>query len=50
VDVIWRSCERLNREREEILDQQKELANKLDDINRELAAIEAYETAKVPIA
>jgi hypothetical protein len=45
-DVMRRERERLNREREEILGRQTELANKLDEINREVAAIEAYETAK----
>jgi hypothetical protein len=45
-DVMRRERERLNREREEILGQQTELANKLDEINREFAGIDAYETAK----
>jgi hypothetical protein len=45
-DVMRRERERLNRECEEILGQQKELENKLTDINRELAAIDAYEAAK----
>ena len=38
--------ERLNKEREAIFDQQHELEGKLDAINRELRAIEAYEAAK----
>jgi replication fork clamp-binding protein CrfC len=45
-DVMRRERERLNREREAILGQQKELENKLTDINHELAAIDAYEAAK----
>jgi hypothetical protein len=38
--------ERLNSERETIFNQQHELEGKLSDINRELAAIDAYEAAK----
>jgi len=38
--------ERLNKERETIFNQQHELERKLDAINRELRAIEAYEAAK----
>jgi hypothetical protein len=38
--------ERLNKEREAISNQQHELEGKLDAINRELRAIEAYEAAK----
>src|SRR2546430_2431867 len=38
--------ERLNKEREAIFNQQHELEQKLDAINRELRAIEAYEAAK----
>jgi hypothetical protein len=45
-DVMQRERERLNRERDEILDQQKDLENKLTEINRELAAVGAYEAAK----
>ena len=43
---IARDRERLNKEREEIFNQQHELKVKLDAVNRELAAIEAYEAAK----
>jgi hypothetical protein len=39
--------ERLSAERESIFTQQGELARKLDEINREFAAIEAYEQAKL---
>jgi hypothetical protein len=49
-DVMQRERERLNRERDEILYQQKDLANKLTELNRELAAIEAYDTAKTGTA
>jgi hypothetical protein len=45
-DFMTRERERLSAEREQIFDQQKELQRKLDEINREFAAIEAYETAK----
>jgi hypothetical protein len=45
-DVMQRERERLNRERQEILHQQNELEGKLTEIDRELAAIAAYETAK----
>lgn len=38
--------ERLNKEREEIFNQQHELEGKLAGINRELEAIDAYESAK----
>jgi hypothetical protein len=38
--------ERLNKEREAIFDQRHELEGKLDAVNRELRAIEAYEAAK----
>ena len=38
--------ERLNTEREAVFNQQKDLENKLTGINRELAAIDAYEAAK----
>jgi len=43
---IARDRERLNKEREEISNQQHELKGKLDAVNRELAAIDAYEAAK----
>ncbi len=45
-DFITRDRERLHAEREQIFNQQHELQNKLDEINREFAAIEAYEAAK----
>ena len=45
-EYIARDRERLHAERETIVNQQKELQRKLDSINREFAAIEAYETAK----
>jgi predicted nucleic acid-binding Zn-ribbon protein len=45
-EVMRRERERLNREREEIVERQKELENNLTEINREFAAIEAYEAAK----
>ena len=45
-DVMQRERERLSRERDEVLDQQKDLENKLTEINRELAAVDAYEAAK----
>jgi len=45
-DIMERERERLNRERGEIIEQQKELEDKLGAINRELAAIDAYEAAK----
>ena len=38
--------ERLNKEREAIFNQQHELKQKLDGINREMRAIDAYEAAK----
>jgi hypothetical protein len=43
---MQRERERLSRERDEILNQQKDLESKLTEINRELAAIDAYEAAK----
>ena len=43
---IARDRERLNKEREEIFNQQHELEIKLDAVNRELSAIDAYEAAK----
>jgi len=45
-DFITRERERLHAEREQIFNQQHELEGKLADINRELAAIDAYEAAK----
>ena len=41
-----RERERLRAEREHIFNQQEQLQRKLDEINREFAAIEAYESAK----
>ena len=41
-----RERDRLRAEREKIFNQQEELQRKLDEINREFAAIEAYESAK----
>src|SRR5690348_18215851 len=41
-----RERDRLRAEREHIFNQQEELQRKLDEINREFAAIEAYESAK----
>jgi hypothetical protein len=38
--------QRLQQEREAVFSQQRELENKLAAIDREMAAIEAYETAK----
>ena len=43
---IARDRERLNKEREEIVNEQHGLERKLDAVNRELAAIDAYEAAK----
>jgi hypothetical protein len=43
---MTRERERLQAEREQVFGQQQELQRKLDEINREFAAIEAYETAK----
>jgi len=45
-EFIARERERLHAERETIFNQQRELQTKLDAINREFAAIEAYEAAK----
>jgi hypothetical protein len=41
-----RERDRLRAEREHVFNQQEELQRKLDEINREFAAIEAYESAK----
>lgn len=38
--------ERLGREREQLLSQQQDLAGRMDALDRELAAIDAYEAAK----
>src|SRR5712671_4051498 len=43
---VARERARLDSEREAIFTQQQELENKLTEINRELAAIDAYEMAK----
>lgn len=43
---VQRERARLQGEREAIFTQQQELENKLADVNRELAAIDAYEAAK----
>src|SRR5689334_9411516 len=45
-EFIARERDRLRSEREQIFNQQEELQRKLDTVNREYAAIEAYETAK----
>lgn len=45
-DVMRDERQRLHQEREAVFNQQKELENKLTSINRELAAIDAYEAAK----
>jgi hypothetical protein len=45
-DVMQQERERLHKEREAIFNQQHELEGKLADLNRELAAIDAYEVAK----
>jgi len=45
-DFMARERERLRADRENIFNQQEELQRKLDEINREFAAIEAYESAK----
>jgi hypothetical protein len=45
-EFIARERDRLRSEREQIFGQQEELQRKLDAVNREFAAIEAYETAK----
>jgi hypothetical protein len=43
---MTRERDRLRAQREEVFNQQQELQRKLDEINREFAAIEAYEIAK----
>ena len=45
-DLMTRERERINSERDNIRAQQRELEGKLEAINREFAAIEAYENAK----
>ena len=45
-EYIARERDRLRAEREQIFNQQEELQRKLDALNRESAAIEAYETTK----
>jgi hypothetical protein len=45
-NFMTRERERLRAEREHVFEQQKELQRKLDEINREFTAIEAYEAAK----
>jgi hypothetical protein len=45
-EYIARERDRLRAEREQIFSQQEELQRKLDAVNREFGAIEAYETAK----
>jgi hypothetical protein len=45
-DFMSRERDRLRAQREQVFTQQEELQRKLDEINREFAAIEAYETAK----
>src|SRR5688572_28710870 len=45
-EYIQRDRDRLNAEREAIFTQQRELESKLAEINREMAAIDAYEHTK----
>ena len=45
-DYIFRERDRLRAEREQVFNQQEELQRRLDGIDREFAAIEAYATAK----
>ena len=45
-DVMQQERERLTREREDILNQQRGLEGKLAEINREFAAVDAYKSAK----
>ena len=45
-DIVKQERERLQREREEIFKQQRELKNKLADLARELEAVDVYKTAK----
>lgn len=46
VEFVARERERLHRERDAVFTQQQELEAKLAEINRELSAIDAYESAK----
>ena len=45
-EFISRERDRLRAEREQVFNQQEELQRRLDAINREFDALEAYETAK----
>ena len=45
-DIMQQERERLHKERDTIFSQQRELEKKLVQIDRELAAIDAYEAAK----
>src|SRR6185369_3941851 len=45
-EFISRERDRLRAERKQVFNQQEELQRKLDAVNREFAAIEAYEMAK----
>jgi hypothetical protein len=45
-EYITRERDRLQAEREQIFSQQQELQRKLDAVNREFTALDAYETAK----
>ncbi len=45
-EFVSRERERLRAEREQVFNRQEELQRRLDAVNREFAAIEAYETAK----
>ena len=45
-EFISRERDRLRAEREQVFNQQEELQRKLDAVNREFAAMEAYETTK----
>jgi hypothetical protein len=45
-DVMRQERQRLDEERQAIFNQQRELENKLGAIDREMAAIEAYESTK----
>ena len=45
-EFISRERDRLRAEREQVFNQQEELQRRLDAINREFAAVDAYETAK----
>jgi hypothetical protein len=49
-EYIARERDRLHAEREQVFSQQEELERRLDAVNREFAAIEAYETAKTGAA